>query len=187
MKPQTSYLRQLPNTLSCKFCQVKTAGCRQFESQLNNRCSSGFLSPRPVFCSNGNIRDREWHVDKPIMWPASCHRQQYLHSHLCLRLGDFREPENTLTGDHTDSRLLENNNAVEKAYSMSCKSTDVHGEDCVWVRFYLCVCPELKEREWWCCNQARSQEGRQQCWQRVGTHLQSRISGPQSFCLAFKK
>lgn len=90
----TVKLIHVPNTISCKFCQVKTAGCRQFDSQLNYRCSSGFLSPRPVFCSNGNISDGDWHVDKPIMWLASCHQQQYLQSHLCLTHWGFRELEN---------------------------------------------------------------------------------------------
>ena len=53
---------------------------------------------------------------------------------------DFREPENTLTGGHTDSRLVENNNAVEKAYSMSCKVQMCIESSATTVCVCMCVC-----------------------------------------------
>lgn len=132
---------------------------------------------KPVFSSNRNISDSEWHVDKPIMWLPICHLQQH----------DTQSSQyHTLhTEGHTDPWPLENNNAVKKAYAMSRKVQMWIGSSHNCMCVFLSVCPELKEREWWCCNQARSHEGRQPCWQRVGTHLQSRISGPQS--LAFRK
>lgn len=48
--------------------------------------------------------------------------------------------KNAVTGHHTDSKLLEYNNAAEKAYSMSCKVQMCMEARATTGAVYVCVC-----------------------------------------------